>query len=76
MTEVVDKAHLKKAIWEAIETHLRRLDALYKELIKKFEAKDADAVEKTGKYILECGIDLISDANSLIVLDTLGEKVS
>lgn len=55
----------------AIGAHLSRLDALVEELKDNFEAKEAEAIEKTGRYIAECEMDLVSDANSIIVLDCL-----
>lgn len=75
MTGIADTAHLKDGIWMVIGAHLSRLDALVEELRKKFEAKDAEAIEKTGRYIAECGMDLVSDANSITVLDCLGQPL-
>lgn len=76
MTKIADKVHLKDGIWMVIGAHLSRLDALVEELRKKFEAKDAEAIEKTGRYVTECGMDLVSDANSIIVLDCLGQPLT
>jgi len=76
MSKTADKAHLKDEIWKVIgKAHLARLNALVEELRKKLEAKDAEAIEKTGRYIAECGMDIASDASSIIVLDCLGQPI-
>lgn len=72
VVKMADKEHLRGGIWMALEAHLARLDALVKELRREFEAKDAEAIAKTGRYLAECGVDLASDANSITVLDCLG----
>jgi acetate kinase len=76
MTDIADKAHLKKGIWMTMEASLRHLERLVEELRKKIEAKDAEAVESIGKQVVESGMYFVSDANSITVLDCLGQRTS
>ena len=69
---MTDKTNLKETIWKVMEAELSHLEWLFEELRKNIGAKDAQAVENTGKQLVDAGMNYVSNANSIIVLDALG----